>query len=228
MTTMTDPDTLDDAPPPWERQPGESARAFRAFAIYRDAGPSRSLDKVGLEVSPPRVPAGEGQPGRKRGSTGRIREWCRRYAWVERAKSYDDHLAKLERTAKFRAAAESAEEWARRRQEAARDNWERSRRLAALADTMLAFPVAEEEIEETDDRGRPVRVTRRPGRWTFQTAAVVAKTAAELSAAALVEGTAATDDGFDPATASPQELRDYLERMGVKRPPAAGAGRPGG
>ena len=39
------------APPEvWERQEGETAQAFQAFAAYRDMGAERSLAKVAQKV----------------------------------------------------------------------------------------------------------------------------------------------------------------------------------
>lgn len=38
----------------WHRQPGESAKAYEAFAFYRDMGPERSLLKVCQSI--PKMP----------------------------------------------------------------------------------------------------------------------------------------------------------------------------
>ncbi|GAA0695311.1 hypothetical protein GCM10010193_57570 [Kitasatospora atroaurantiaca] len=59
---------------PWERQEGESAQAFEAFAKYRDMGPARSTAKVAREL----------------GKSGSLMDrWSRSYAWVLRATSWD-------------------------------------------------------------------------------------------------------------------------------------------
>ena len=43
--------TRQDAPPElWERQDGETAQAFQAFAEYRDMGAERSLAKVAQKL----------------------------------------------------------------------------------------------------------------------------------------------------------------------------------
>ncbi|MEV7936636.1 hypothetical protein AB0O82_10875 [Kitasatospora sp. NPDC088264] len=59
---------------PWERQDGESAQAFEAFATYRDMGPARSTAKVAREL----------------GKSGSLTDrWSRSYAWVLRASAWD-------------------------------------------------------------------------------------------------------------------------------------------
>lgn len=63
------------APEPWEAQEGEGARAFAAFATYRDLGPEeRSLRRVGREL---------GKSG------AQISKWSSAWRWVERAAAWD-------------------------------------------------------------------------------------------------------------------------------------------
>ena len=62
---------------PWEQQPGESAKAFEAFAIYRDMGVERSVRKVTQRLNQ---------------SLTLIGKWSSRYNWPERARAYDRDL----------------------------------------------------------------------------------------------------------------------------------------
>lgn len=62
---------------PWEQQPGESAKAFEAFAIYRDMGVERSVRKVAQRLNK---------------SLTLIGKWSSRYNWPERARAYDRDL----------------------------------------------------------------------------------------------------------------------------------------
>ena len=62
---------------PWEQQPGESAKAFEAFAIYRDMGVERSVRKVTQRLNK---------------SLTLIGKWSSRYNWPERDRAYDRDL----------------------------------------------------------------------------------------------------------------------------------------
>ena len=62
---------------PWEKLPGESFKAFQAFALYRDLGPARSSQKVADHLS-------------KSGTL--IRGWASKWSWQVRAAAYDNHV----------------------------------------------------------------------------------------------------------------------------------------
>src|SRR5437660_1461972 len=91
---------------PYERQPGESDRAFAAFCCYRDLGPKRSLDEVGKRLY-------GGQSGRKRAATGRVQEWSSNWQWRERVAAWDAHLDQQTREAQEKARREMGERHAK-------------------------------------------------------------------------------------------------------------------
>jgi hypothetical protein len=62
---------------PWEKQPNEPARAFEAFAVYRDLGASRSLAKAGQILGK---------------SKTTLEEWSRKHAWQHRIDAWEAHL----------------------------------------------------------------------------------------------------------------------------------------
>lgn len=64
---------------PWERQKGETEKAFEAFAIYRDMGEKRTFTAVAEKLQ-------------KSGSL--IRRWKDRWEWQERVRAYDNELEK--------------------------------------------------------------------------------------------------------------------------------------
>jgi len=84
----------------WERQPGESTKAYAAFCVFRDLGTERSLEKAGQMLDKPRTRKWLG-------------EWSAKYKWVERAKAYDDYVEKLKRKEKEKAIKEMGERQAR-------------------------------------------------------------------------------------------------------------------
>lgn len=64
---------------PWERQKGESGKAYEAFAAYRDMGPERSITKVSQSLNKTRALIGR---------------WSSQWNWTERARAYDNELEK--------------------------------------------------------------------------------------------------------------------------------------
>jgi hypothetical protein len=90
------------APPPlpWERQPGESPQAWRAFVFYRDLGPGRTLPRVGEALYPAR---GVRKPSSA--ANGRLRFWCASRNWVARCAAWDARIDQELREADLKAIA---------------------------------------------------------------------------------------------------------------------------
>ena len=61
----------------WERQTGETAKAYAAFSVYRDMGVHRSLRRVAQESS--KDPA-------------QIFRWNKRHGWQQRIAAYDAEI----------------------------------------------------------------------------------------------------------------------------------------
>ena len=72
---------------PWERQPGETAKAYAAFLLYRD------LPAIERSVAAAR----EGQQRDGKGTLRQWNGWSGRYGWVNRAAEHDSDLASRRR-----------------------------------------------------------------------------------------------------------------------------------
>lgn len=73
---------------PWERQRGESSKAFAAFCAFRDAGGTRGVQRVATELAKSRT---------------LMARWAARWNWHERAAAWD---RKLDDEARAAAVAE--------------------------------------------------------------------------------------------------------------------------
>jgi hypothetical protein len=62
---------------PWERQPGESGRAFAAFVTYRDTGDSRSYTEVAQKLNKSRT---------------LVARWGTRWRWQNRLSAWERNL----------------------------------------------------------------------------------------------------------------------------------------
>jgi hypothetical protein len=66
---------------PWDRQPGETSKAYRAFALYRDMQADRTFESVAREL---------------RCSGANIRRFSKRWDWAHRVRAYDIHVDRIE------------------------------------------------------------------------------------------------------------------------------------
>lgn len=90
----------------WERQDGETTKAYRAFSLYRDMPPSRrSIARVAKAINDELVRQG-GQ--RKPYLVRQCQKWSSKYRWVERAHAYDDELDRIARAERAEAIREMA------------------------------------------------------------------------------------------------------------------------
>ena len=71
-------------PPVWTRQGGETSKAFAAFCVYRDLGPSRSLRKAAEKDKGTKL-------ARTAGRLSQFEKWSRKYGWVSRCAAFDGH-----------------------------------------------------------------------------------------------------------------------------------------
>jgi hypothetical protein len=96
-------------PYPWERQQGESDRAYRAFQHYMNLPTSeRSIARVALDL----VHAGAKPVSNRRHRHGQFETWATQHSWVERAAAWDDELHRRKREAFLKANEEASERMA--------------------------------------------------------------------------------------------------------------------
>lgn len=78
---------------PWERQRGETAKAFQGFVTYRNLGPGqRTIAKAAIELGK---------------SAGLLHTWSAKHGWVERALEWDVERDRLSREAEVIEAREA-------------------------------------------------------------------------------------------------------------------------
>lgn len=144
---ITDPLQPGQPPLPWERQPGETAKAFQAFRAYRDLYPPRDRSVLAAYRQ------AKGKPHARR-AAGIWNRWCAEHAWVERAHAYDLHREQLERQAR-------EETWRVRAAQVADTEWDLAQQLIERAREMLRLPLVEQRLERD---GRTIII--KPTRWS--------------------------------------------------------------
>ena len=110
-------------PMKFEQQSRESNKAFAAFRTYLELGPERSLATVAERVGK---------------SKTMVERWSRRFDWPARVEAHAAHVADAERKAIEALAVERAVEWDKVHEAVKIAEWQRHKKLIALADEMIA------------------------------------------------------------------------------------------
>lgn len=156
------------SPAPWERQPDETDAAWRAFVVYRDLGPDRTL----LEAYKQRY-------GKETATSpaGHVTAWATAHRWVDRTRSYDAYIER-------QARAEHEEIWLTRARVHAEDTWRRAQDLHERAQEMLAWPLSRTTYSEDGKT-----ITIEPTKWSMGDAVRMIKIADELERLSLGQPT---------------------------------------
>lgn len=163
----------------WEPEPGESAKAFRAFKLYRDMGSERSLARTA-----------ETYYG-SRSNLAQIRVWSSKFHWVARVRAYDAWLEMVANDAIERYQQEKATEFAAR-QARIREKWlEAAEVVADNMLTMAQYPLTKKKVIERYEDGKEKTVHLQPVRWSKTTLAHLN----QVLISVLMPG--AVDDGED-------------------------------
>ena len=107
----------------FEQQPKESDKAYAAFRAYLDFGPQRSLAAVAQKLAK---------------SEQLMKRWSAKFTWLERVQAYAGHLAMIEREAIEGLAVEKAVDWNKVHEPLRIAEWQRHKKLIALADKAIA------------------------------------------------------------------------------------------
>jgi hypothetical protein len=182
----------------WERQPGETSRAYEAFSAYRDLGSARSLAKVGQLLGK---------------STGLMERWSAAHSWVDRVAALEARDAMLRREAVEEYLAAQAEDHAEREGRIAEKLLEIRERAADQALSIVRWPLSEQRILREDKDGNETTVIVTPSKWSKSTAIGMARLAAGAvpGLAPEREDSGETDAGWDLSVLSEEEIRTFLE-----------------
>ena len=109
----------------FEQQPGESDKAFAAFALYLSLGPERSTASVGKALGK---------------SEGLMERWSARWRWTERVAAHASHLATVEREATEALTRGKSAQWLKRQEEHRDEEWAiRGELIAAGREALKRF-----------------------------------------------------------------------------------------
>lgn len=119
----------------WERQQGESDKAFTAWCIYQAC--REELSEGIAEVA-----------RRLHISAGAVYKWARKYDWVERYRAYENHMLLIREREQQTALRANAREWAKRRIDVRETGFSVGEKMIGRAKELLDLPVHEREVKE--------------------------------------------------------------------------------
>ena len=189
----------------WERQEGETSRAYEAFSAYRDLGSARSLAKV-------RQLLGK--------STGLMERWSAAHAWVDRVAALEARDEIVRREAVEEYLTSQAEDHAEREGRIAEILLTVREEAAKQALAIVTWPLSEQRILQEDEDGNEITVILMPARWSKNTAIGLARLAAGAvpGLAPVREDSDEADAGWDLSALSVEEIQTFLALSQKIRP----------
>jgi hypothetical protein len=189
----------------WERQPGETSRAYEAFGTYRDLGSARSLARVGQLLGK---------------STGLMERWSAANSWVDRVAALEARDEMLRREAVEEYFVAQAEDLANREGRIAEILLTVREEAAKQALSMVSWPLSEQRILQGEEDGNEITVIVMPARWSMNTVIGMARLAAGAvpGLAPVREDSDEADTGWDLSALSLEEIQTFLALSQKIRP----------
>jgi hypothetical protein len=151
---------------PWERQHGESARAYSAFRMWLETDPVTERSQLGTY----RRFTGNSEA---RAYPGYFRQWIENHRWVERARQYDQFINRQRERIETAKRIKRQQQWEQRREQVADEGWELAEGLIAKAKEILRAPTFEQTVtrESLGANGQVIQeITIKPGRFSIRDA----------------------------------------------------------
>lgn len=188
-----------DAPKPWDRQPGESPRAFEAFGIYARMGAARSNAAAARQLGK---------------TTTLLNQWSAKHQWVKRAEAWDGHLNSITneamenaREALEDARAAKAAVWEERKQKQIEDDYKLGLLFLKRAKQIASMPV----VEKTRTRDGLTIKYEAVSTLKLRDAGSIAQVGRQLVWDAINEGAPDEADDFDAENATPEQAKAYID-----------------
>lgn len=187
----------------WERQPGESERAYAAFKVWLEMGATnREFVQAYRQFT---------SKGSAKQASGFFNGWVKRWNWQARALEYDRWVFRQQKEAELAATIAERAKWAKRRAEVADEEWDLSLSLRKKAREMLNFPLATQTVtnERQGEDGRTVlqEITIEPTGWRMRDVASYLAMADKLMRLATDQATERIET-IDPASQQEDRLRE--------------------
>jgi hypothetical protein len=122
---------------PWLRREKEPARAYRAFELYRDQGPCRTVAEALREYRAQNSVQRREDNRVTSGVPAAWRRWRKDWAWDERLQAFDKHRALLEATIEAEAEGARMNAKVHRRREHDEIRYRRLIHLSSRLDSLL-------------------------------------------------------------------------------------------
>lgn len=193
----------------FERMPGEPPLAWDAFVRYRDMGPGRTLALTVKQLQKPEK------------YISQLENWSLQWKWGQRCMKWDALVDAKTREAAFNRMPL----WEARRQESLERNMEAAATLRARLLEMTAHPLVRESRRDSD--AGEITVIE-PAKWNWNAVVQGFKMVAELEAATIAEGLLEADDEeLDVESATPEQLKAFIQKYRRRKGVTYGGSLPG-